>query len=109
MNECECYAILNKKDPRAEIWKTIDHDLKMPLKHPLPVKAKWKDGTELMIYEGDPARLTETQRIRLCLEMSNKFGIQYKEVMTDLINGIFPICCENITVSICELHVRCMI
>jgi len=108
MTKCECYAILSENDERAEIWKQVCSDLRLPLKHPLPVLAKNNDGEELRFYEGDPERLDDFQKARISELMAEKFDLDEKAVFESLKKGIMPIRADNVTVMICNLHLRCM-
>jgi len=105
---CECVAILNEKDERAEIWKQVCPDLQLPLKHPLPVLAKNNDGEEMRFYEGDPERLDDSQKARISELMAKKFDLDEKAVFESLKKGIMPIRADNVTVMICNLHALCM-
>lgn len=104
---CECYAIISKEDPRAEIWKQVYPDGSMPLKHPLQVKNS--NFPDALFYVGDAERLSEEQKELMASLMAKKFKIPKEEVLHNLATGQFHIRSDNITVQICELHVRCML
>ena len=106
-NKCECVAILSETDERAEIWKQVCPDLRLPLKSPLPVLGKL-NGEEIKFYEGDPEKLDDFQKARLAELMAEKFGIDEKVIFESLKKGILPIRTDNVTVLICNLHLRCM-
>lgn len=102
---CECFAEISKNDPRYEIWIKIDSQARMPLKHPLPRKMTNFEG---LFYEGDATRLTSEQKDIFATEMANKFKITKDEVLKNLEDGVFPIKADNVLISICDLHLRCM-
>lgn len=102
MIECNCYAQFLEEDPRAEIWKQIVPDLKIPLKHPLAHHLN--QGQERFFYEGDPKRLNDEQKKKLIDLISEKFLIPKNAVKSDLKHGIMPIMAENIIVLICRIH-----
>lgn len=103
---CECYAIIQKNDPRAEIWRAVIGDgLRVPLKHPLPVNMDGPEGP-MQFYEGDPERLTEQQWIDLAEEMNKKFGASVETVFDDLKNGRLPVRADGCTISWCSHHSR---
>ena len=110
MNEkCECYAQVTKNDSRYEIWKQVDPDARVPLKHPIAGIMKNKTFPEGMtVYEGDPSRLTEKQKDVLSTLMAQKFNIPKQEVLDSLAKGVLPVKADNVIVSICNLHFRCM-
>ena len=103
MNEehkpCGCEATITESDPRAEIWLYVFGKRSFPLKHPL-----CRNG----FYEGHATVLTKEQRQRLIEAMTKKFGITEKDVTDVLDKGIVPIKADNVIVSICNLHFRCM-
>ena len=103
---CECYAIIRESDPRAELWRAIvGEDLRVPLKHPIPVNMKGPEGV-LRFYEGDPSRLTKDQWTILSIEMNKKFRVALSSVIEDLQNGRLPIKADGCTISWCEHHSR---
>jgi hypothetical protein len=105
--KCECYATISEKDPRYEIWKQIDPEARMPLKHPLT-----RENLTIypgLFYEGDATRLTTEQKELLAKLMSEEFKIPKAEVLKNLADGVFPIKADNVIVSICNLHMRCML
>ena len=108
--KCECYAQISKNDPRYAIWIQVDPEARVPLKHPLPVKHPFAhpqfDGD---FYEGDPSRLTEEQKEKIIELMSKKFKVSKSHVREGLDKGILPIKGDNVMVSICSFHVRCML
>lgn len=104
---CECYATVSSEDPRYKIWKQVDPDGIMPLKHPLMVKNK--NFSKLLFYVGDAERLTHKQKEKMASLMAEKFKIPKEEVLKNLAAGEFHIRSDNISVCICELHTRCMI
>ena len=107
--KCECYAQISKKDPRYEIWKQVDPDARVPLKHPLSSIMKNEHFPEgITVYEGDPSRLTDKQKDVLATLMAQKFHIPKQEVLEGLVKGVLPIKVDNVIVSICNLHFRCM-
>jgi len=109
MNECECYAVINERDERAEVWRqVVGRELRVPLKHPVPVRMDGPHG-EMKFYEGDPSRLTKKQWYALADAMHIKFGIRWEEVIVDLRMGNLPIKAEGCVVSICHRHVLCML
>ena len=103
---CECSATISKDDPRAEIWKQVDPDGIMPLKHPLLTRSKTFPNK--LFYLGDPSRLTQKQKKKMAKLMAEKFKIPEAEVLHNLATGVFPIESSNISIMICELHTRCM-
>jgi len=105
LDMCECYATVSKSDPRYDIWTKVDPGGKMPLKHPLPVRSSCFPG---LFYEGDPSRLTKEQKQLIVELLSKKFKVPKKHVAEGLAEGVLPIRAANVNVSICELHVRCM-
>ena len=108
--KCECYAQISKKDSRYEIWKQVVPNGRVPLKHPLSSIMKNKHFPEgITIYEGDPSRLTKKQKDVLATLMAQKFHIPKQEVLEGLAKGVLPIKVDNVTVSICDLHFRCML
>ncbi len=107
-NKCECVAILSEKDERAEIWKQVCPDLRLPLKSPIPIKGKGPDGEEYSFLECDTDRLTDFQKARLAELMAKKFGLDEKQTFDIIQKGELPIKDNNVTVMICGLHLRCM-
>ena len=105
---CECVAILDEKDERAEIWKQVCPDLRLPLKSPMPIRGKGPDGEIHRFLECDTDRLTDFQKARLAELMAKKFGLDEKQAFNMIQKGELPIKDENITMMICNLHVRCM-
>lgn len=105
---CECYAVISEDDPRAEIWGKVDPERRIPLKHPLYVKATEGQFQGMIFYEGDTSRLSLDQLQTISKEMERKFNIPAGEVLADLMKGILPVKTDNCTVFICELHFRCM-
>jgi len=103
---CGCEATISENDPRAEIWLYVFGKLSFPLKHPL---ARNMGSTVGIGYEGDAKALTEEQKERLIEAMIKKFGIKREDVTKVLDTGIIPIKADNVIVSICDLHFRCMI
>ena len=107
--KCECYATLSKNDPRYPIWKQIDPQARIPLKHPILQRSP-KDSVlrGALFYEGDPERLTPAQKEKLAEILSEKFKVPKTEVLKDLAKGYLPLKSQNVSVSICNLHLRCM-
>lgn len=105
--KCECYATVSKDDPRFPIWLAVAEN-RIPIKHPLEVKGK-AGGHKGNFYEGDATRLTKEQKEIMSKLLARKFHITEKEVLTDFEKGMFPIRADNISLVICELHLRCMI
>jgi hypothetical protein len=103
---CGCEATISKDDPRAEIWMHVFGKLSFPLKHPLTKNMGATVGTG---YEGDAEALTNEQKERLIEAMTKKFGIERDDVIKVLDTGIVPIKADNVIVSICDRHFRCMI
>jgi len=97
---CECEAIISKEDPRYELWRQVVPNAHLPIKHPIA-----KNG----FYEGDPSRLTEEQIQLIATLCSKKFNITKEEILKDIRKGILPIKAENVSLSICDLHIRCMV
>ena len=99
---CECKAILDKNDKRADLWREIlqSEKLEIPLKHPL--RERTHNG---IFLEGDPSRLNWDQKSRLIKELSKKFNLDSDLIVKDLDNGIMPIKDENISIIICRSHV----
>lgn len=106
MSKCECYATISKDDPRSEIWFKVCPDGHIPLKHPMLAKNKGFPG--MLFYDGDTSRLTNNQLALLSELVSRKFGLNEEQVLRDLADGILPIRSNNVTISICSLHFRCM-
>jgi hypothetical protein len=105
---CECYATISKDDPRSEIWRHVKADGQIPLKHPLVVTATGGPFVGEKFYEGDPSRLTGEEKVRLVERLCEKFELTADEVRHELDMGILPIRADNVIVSICPLHFRCM-
>lgn len=103
---CGCQAIIQENDPRAELWMSIFGKLSFPLKHPVLMNMGDVVGIG---YEGDASALTSEQRERLIRAMMKKFMVSRREIEETLKDGVIPIKAENVTVSICNLHFRCMI
>jgi len=101
---CECTAIIHKEDPRYSLWVQIlgDSKAEVPLKHPIPERAGGH-----VFYQGDPSRLSEKQIKKMAQLLSKKFSISEEGILTDLNKGILPVR-EPVSLSICELHCRCM-
>ena len=95
--------MINEKDERAELWKKIFGKLSFPLRH--PVLTNMGDVVGLG-YEGDANKLTGEQRQILIREMMKKFHISRRDVEIALADGVIPIKAENVTIKICELHLR---
>jgi len=107
-NKCECVAILDENDERAKIWKQVCPNLRLPLKSPTPIKAKGPDGQEYRFLECDTDKLTDFQKARLAELMAKEFGLDEKQTFNIIQKGELPIRDNNITVIICNLHLRCM-
>lgn len=106
---CGCKAILSPEDPRAEIWKAVFNCLEFPLASPLFHNAQAEGEQPSRFLKGDWMALSEDQKERLCHEMKKRFSIGdsvFRAQMKAL--GYVPIKDENIHVSICELHARCL-
>lgn len=103
---CECYATISNVDPRYAIWKQVDPDGLIPLKHPLQVKNENFSG--VLFYVGDASRLTRKQKELMAKLMAEKFKIPREEVLKNLATGEFHISSDNVSVAICKLHSRCM-
>lgn len=95
---CKCIVRITENDPRADLWRKINPDLIMPLKHPL---------TENGYLEGDPKRLTEQQKDILATEITKLFSLTKDEVLKDLEKGIFPIKNSGCIITICKIHTLC--
>lgn len=108
MSQCECEATISQSDPRYDIWMKVVPEGRIPLKHPIAQKAE-AGGESGIFYEGDPSRLTEDQKKTLADECSRKFRINASAIIEDLNKGILPIKGDNVIITICNLHVRCMI
>ena len=81
--------------------------LTFPLKHPLSVRMDtFPDKTFLV---GDARALTEEQKERLIEAMINKFHVTREHIVELMKTGEIPILADNCIVSICDLHVRCML
>lgn len=102
---CDCWVKIHESDPRAEIWKKIVNDLKIPLKHPSIVTMDGPEGI-MRFYEGDPSKLSKKQHNALALEMKRKFGVDVNSVLIDLQNGKLPIKADGCTVFWCSHHSR---
>lgn len=107
MTECECYAAISEDDPRAEIWRQITPDLRIPLRHPIP-RIGQHNGQDIRVYEGDPSRLSQKQQDLLVELMAAKFDIPESAVREGLDAGQMPVKDDNVVISICALHWRCM-
>jgi hypothetical protein len=105
--KCGCAAIINEKDPRAEIWKEVFGQLVFPLKHPVPFQMSTFPGK--MFVAGDPAALSEEEKEKLKSAMASKFGVPKEEIQKSIDDGLIPILFENIGIKICDLHIRCML
>lgn len=103
-SKCECYAIIDKVDPRHQIWMEVFGKPQIPLKNPL-AKIHPQFGA---IYDGDPSKLTKQQKEKMADILSEKFGLLRKAVLSDLAKGNLAVKADNISISICELHMRCM-
>ena len=57
---------------------------------------------------GDPNRLTDNQKKILVELVSAKFGVSQATVYSDLNNQRLPVLAKDITISICRMHVLCM-
>lgn len=93
---CECYALLDHTDPRAEIWKQIIPDLRIPLKNPLHDSGGY--------LQGDPERLSKEQKTKLVELLSQKFNVTEKLITEDLEKGNLPVKDQNVMVSWCQQH-----
>lgn len=96
---CECYATITEDNERTEILKKVIPDLRIPLKHPL------REGS---YYMGDPKRINDNQKKILVQLISEKFGVSEATIYSDLNSGKWPILAENVIISICRMHVLCM-
>jgi hypothetical protein len=104
---CGCQAILDEKDPRAGIWKGVFGKLEFPLKHPVPFKMETFPGQ--LFFAGDSNALSPQEKERFISAMMKKFNVTREHVLTSWdVAGCIPILWENITLKICELHLRCM-
>lgn len=104
---CGCEAEISEGDPRAEIWREVFGKLAFPLKHPIPFSMETFPGKRFLA--GDANALTEEQKERLKSAMARKFGVPKEHIEKSLRDGIIPILDENVSISICNLHIRCMI
>lgn len=107
--KCECYATISRDDPRHALWIRVTPDGHIPLKHPLTVKASDGPFAGQLFYEGDPTRLTDEQKQILAEICAEKFSLSKDNILADLAKGILPISVKNVSVSICNLHFRCML
>ena len=105
---CQCVGIISERDPRADIWLRVTGKREVPLKHPLFLSGI-HNGQTMTFLEGDPRRLTDAQKEALFVEMEQKFGVPADAVRQDVEKGILPIRADNVTVSVCERHRRCML
>ena len=103
---CECYAILDKKDPRYSLWKQVAPNAHIPLKHPVPHRNP--HNPDMAFYECDVSRLTEPQKNLIVNLMHKKFKVSKDHIRKRMAKDGLPIRSDNITVVICGLHVRCM-
>ena len=104
---CRCEATISEKDPRAEIWLYIFGKRSFPLRYPLQNANPNFPGKTF--YSGDATALTAEQKARLIEAMTKKFNIPASHLEESFKDGVIPILAENVILSICELHVRCMI
>ena len=100
---CECYAAVSCLDPRRELWEKVVLGGRMPLRHPVP----HLNGSHLF-YEGDASRLSTEQLGTMAGLLAEKFSLDSEEVRRDLGRGVLPVLAAGVTVSVCELHARCM-
>jgi hypothetical protein len=106
---CGCKAILNKKDPRAAIWKKVFGCLEFPLLSPIPVLGTALGEPTAKFLMGDWEALNFEQKTKMLSEMKKKFGISAQDfVMQNKALGYVPIKDQNVTVVVCQLHTRMM-
>jgi len=94
---CNCYATVSEDDPRHDIWQQLVNG-QMPLKHPLLVRSK--KSPKALFYVGDGTRLTEDARMHLALDPQ----ISTQDLAS---SDVFYIKAENVTVFVCQTHLRC--
>ena len=105
VKKCECYAVIDSDNERMEIWREVCPDLRVPLKHPGLCKGT-AAGEEILMYEGDPKRMSGFQRARLAELFAEKFNISEMHAFAELEKGHLPVRAENVTVVICQSHMR---
>jgi hypothetical protein len=106
---CGCLALLDRNDPRAELWKKVLGSLEFPLKGPTRVMGFGPGEPQAMFLREDWEALTVAQKSKIRAAMRDNFGAseaEFEQQMKTL--GYFPIKDENITIRICGLHTRCM-
>jgi len=100
---CECYAVVHVFDSRYDLWREVDPEARMPLKHPVPHRNE--DGR---FYEGDLDRLSDEQKATMYDLLAEKFGVSPGEIREEFESlGYFPVM-EPVSLAICRLHTRCM-
>ena len=100
---CGCYAVVSVRDPRFDLWREVDPEARMPLKH--PVLHRNEQGR---FYEGDLDRLSEGQKAVMYELLAEKFGGVPEDVCEHFSSlGYFPVM-EPVSLAICGLHTRCM-
>ena len=100
---CECWAMVSCLDPRYDLWREVDPEARMPLKH--PVGHRNEQGR---FYEGDLDRLSEGQKANMYELLAEKFRGTSGDVREHFSSlGYFPVM-EPVSLAICRLHTRCM-
>lgn len=107
---CGCKALLDSRDPRAEIWMKVLGCLEFPLQNPLSHEhAAYGEIGIHRFLKGDWAALSLDQQKTLAEEMQRVFKVEpavFRQQMRAL--GFVPIKDVHITVKICSTHLRCM-
>jgi uncharacterized protein YabN with tetrapyrrole methylase and pyrophosphatase domain len=105
MGTCECWAHLNEKDPRAELWQQILGDLKIPIKGPFMHRMNGPQG-EMIFLMGNVSRLTKEQQEAAIALLAAKFNVSQEKVRSDIESGLLPINAEHCIVEVCPMHMR---
>lgn len=106
---CGCRACLNEQDPRAEIWKEVFGCLEFPLKNPVAIRGNAVGEAGALFLMGDWEALSQAEQDKMIQAMKRKFGVDEQVFRAQIrVFGYVPIKDENITVIVCQKHIRAM-
>jgi len=107
---CGCKALLNEKDPRAEIWMKVFGKLEFPLQSPVQHLGQAEGEHPDKFLRGDWSALEPEEQQRLCQAMKDKFRVDDKIFRSQVQTlGYVPIKDVNIHVFICQKHTSMMV
>lgn len=108
MGKCECYAEITDNE-RAELYKGIFHEDKIPIVAPVLAGRARTAGEEYTFYKVDLTRVPEEQKQAIAKKVANKFHLDVAQVIQDMAAMGIPLKSDGVIVVCCPLHTRMMI